>query len=159
MKSGSKRLDVAVQQMDGGDIRQINLGEFSAGKKFILVAVPGAFTPACSDIHVPRYVANVDAFKAKGVDGIVVLSTSVFLAVEAWADTYDAPGYISFMADGSQKFADAVDQIWDLTGLGLGKPTQRYAAVIEDGVVTSLAPEPDSGAVTLSGADEVLKGL
>lgn len=159
MEIGSKLPSVPVQQFADGDIKQIDLSAHSAGKTMVLVSVPGAFTPTCSDDHVPGYIANLDSLKAKGVDEIVVVASNDFFAVKAWADSFNAPEGLSFMADGSQKFAAAVGQTLDLTDLGLGLRSQRYAAVVEDGVVKSFAVEPDPGAVAVSGAAEVLKGL
>ncbi len=159
MKIDSTIPDVPVQQFADGEIKQISLREFSLGKRVVLVSVPGAFTPACSDDHVPGFLNSVKAFQDMNVDAIVILATSDFFVVKAWADSYGAPSFVQFMADGSQKFADAADLIWDLTDLGLGRRSQRYVAVVEDGVVKRLFKEPDSGAVTTSSAKAVLSQL
>lgn len=159
MKVGSKIPSTPVQQFDGSEIKQVNLAEFSRGKTILLVGMPGAFTPTCADDHVPGYLRNVDAFLAKGVDEIVILATSDFFVVKAWADGLNPPEHVHFMADGSQVFAKAAGQLLDLTDLGLGMRTQRYAAVVRDRNVISLAVEPDATAVTVSGADAVLGGL
>ena len=156
MKVGSKIPSTPVQQLDGGEIKQVDLADFSQGKTILLVAMPGAFTPTCADDHVPGYLRNADEFFAKGVNEIVILATSDFFVVKAWADGLNPPENVHFMADGSQVFAKAADQLLDLTELGLGMRTQRYAAVVRDGKVVSLAVEPDATAVTVSGADTVL---
>lgn len=159
METGSRIPSTPVQQLVDGEIRQVDLASFSAGKTIVLVAVPGAFTPTCSDDHVPGYIEGVKAFRDAGVDEIVVLATSDFFVVKAWADQLNLPQHLHFMADGSQSFTKEADQLLDLTELGLGFRTQRYAAVIRDGLVISCAIEPDATAVTVSGAEAVLASL
>lgn len=159
MEIGSNIPSTPVQQLVDGEIKQINLADFSHDKTILLVAMPGAFTPTCADDHVPGYLRNVDAFLAKGINDIVILATSDFFVVKAWADSLNPPRHVHFMADGSQLFAKAAGQLLDLTELGLGIRTQRYAAVIRNGKVESIAVEPDATVVTVSGADAVLSGL
>lgn len=159
MEVGSKIPSTPVQQFKNGDIRQIDLAEFSQDKTILVVAMPGAFTPTCADDHVPGYLRNADKFRAKGIDEIVILATSDFFVVKAWADGLNPPEHVHFMADGSQMFTKAADQLLDLTELGLGMRTQRYAAVVRSGNVKNFAVEPDATAVTVSGADAVLDAL
>lgn len=159
MKIGSRIPSTPVQQLADGEIRQIDLAEFSAGKTILLVAVPGAFTPTCSDDHVPGYLNGVQKLRDAGVDDVVVLATSDFFVVKAWADQLNPPQHLHFMADGSQAFAKDAGQLLDLTALGLGMRSQRYAALIRDGEVASFAIEPDATAVTVTGAEAVLSGL
>lgn len=159
MEVGSRIPDIPVQQLVDGEVRQINLAEFSAGRTVVLVAVPGAFTPTCSDDHVPGYFSRLEDFRNAGVDEVVVVATSDFFVVKAWSDQLDPPQHMHFMADGSQTFAGAVDQLLDLSGFGLGMRTQRYAAIIRDGSVVSFAIEPDAAAVTVTGAEAVLASL
>jgi glutaredoxin/glutathione-dependent peroxiredoxin len=159
MKVGSKIPSTPVQQFDGNEIEQIDLAAFSQGKAILLVAMPGAFTPTCANDHVPGYLRNVDAFLAKGIDEIVILAASDFFVVKAWADGLNPPKHVHFMADGSQVFAKEAGQLLDLTELGLGMRTQRYAAVVRDGNVVSFAVEPDATVVTVSAAEAVLGEL
>lgn len=159
MKIGSKIPSVTVQQFESGDIKQIDLAAFSAGKRVLLVAMPGAFTPTCADDHVPGYLRDADKFREKGIDAIVILATSDFFVVKAWADGLSPPSNVHFMADGSQLFTKAAGQLLDLTGLGLGMRTQRYAAVLRDGTVQSFAIEPDATAVTVTGSKAVLASI
>lgn len=159
MQIGSQVPSVPVQQLIGEEIRQIDLAEFSSGKTVVLVAVPGAFTPTCSNDHVPGYLANAKVFGNKGVDAVVILSTSDFFAVKAWADQLSPAPNIQFMADGSQKFAKAADKLLDLSDLGLGMRTQRYAAVVRDGRISDFFIEPDATAVTVTAAEAVLERI
>ncbi len=159
MKTGARLPAIPVQQFVDGEVREIDLAAFSAGKSILLVAMPGAFTPPCSLGHLPGYLANVEAFKAKGIDAIVVLATSDFFVVKAWEDTLDADPLVHFVADGSQRFTVAAEQDVDLSDMGLGVRTQRYVAHVEDGKVSQIYVEPDATLVTVSAAEEMLKHL
>lgn len=159
MEIGSKIPSIPVQQFESGDIKQIDLAEYSQGKTVLLVAMPGAFTPTCADDHVPGYLRDADKFRKNGIDDIVIMATSDFFVVKAWADGLNAPENVHFMADGSQTFAKAAGQLLDLTELGLGMRTQRYAAVVRDGAVVKFAIEPDATAVTVTGSEAVLASL
>ena len=159
MQIGSQIPSVPVQQLVDGEIKQINLVEFSTDKTIVLVAVPGAFTPTCSVDHVPGYLENIEAFRKKGVDAIIVLATSDFFVVKAWQDQLNPAPNIYLMADGSQKFAKAANQLLDLTELGLGLRTQRYVALVRNGQVESFVVEPDATAVTVTAFDAVLETI
>lgn len=159
METGSMIPSTPVQQFVDGEIVQIDLSERSAGRTIVLVALVGAFTPPCSDDHVPGYIQNLARLKAEGVDEVIILVPNDFFVAKAWADQMDPDGVLTFVADGSLGFTQDADQILDLTELGLGMRTQRYAAVIRDGVVASCAIEPDATAVSVSGAEAVLAGL
>lgn len=159
MKTGSRVPSTPVQQLVGGEVRQIDLAARSAGKTIVLVAVPGAFTPTCSDDHVPGYLRDAQAFRDAGVDETIILATSDFFVVKAWADQLNPPETVQFMADGSQMFTRDAGQVLDLTDLGLGLRTQRYAAVIRDGAVDWIATEPDATAVTVTASREVLSQI
>jgi peroxiredoxin len=159
MKIGSDIPDVAVQQLINGDVENISIPELAKGRKIVLVGVPGAFAPPCAEQHLPGYIASVDAFTEKGVDEVVVLASNDFFVVKAWADKLCPDETIRFLADGSQKFADATDQKLDLADIGLGMRSQRYAAVIEDGQVSHFAVEPVATEVTVTSAEAVLSAL
>ena len=159
MEIGSYLPNTPVQQLVDGQVLQINLAEFSAGKTIILVSVPGAFTPTCSEDHVPDYLSNISAFWDKGVDEIVILASNDFFVVKAWADQLTVNKYFQFMADGSQKFAGAAGQLLDLTEIGLGMRSQRYAALVRDGQVEQISIEPDATAVSVSSAAAMLQQI
>jgi peroxiredoxin len=107
----------------------------------VLFAVPGAFTPGCSKVHLPGYVQNFDSLKAKGIDTVACVAVNDAWTMGAWAEAQGATGKILMLADGNGAFAEAMDLVMDGTGFGLGKRSQRYAAVIEDGVITALEVE------------------
>ena len=130
------------------------------GRKVVLVAVPGAFTPTCHRNHLPGYVAQADAIKAKGVDAIVVTAVNDVFVIDAWAKASGAgEGQIEFISDGNGDFAKALGLTMDGSGFGLGTRSQRYSMVVEDGVVRSINIEDTPGKAEVSGADNLLKSL
>ena len=130
------------------------------GRKVVLVAVPGAFTPTCHRNHLPGYVSQASAIKAKGVDAIVVTAVNDVFVMDAWAKASGAgEGQIEFISDGNGDFAKALGLTMDGAGFGLGTRSQRYAMVVEDGIVRSINLEDAPGKADISGADNLLKSL
>jgi len=128
------------------------------GRKVVLVAVPGAFTPTCHGNHLPGYVRSVQEIRAKGVDAIAVTSVNDVFVMDAWARASGADG-IEFLADGNGDFAKAVGLTLDRTSSGLGIRSQRYAMVVEDGVVQALNVEDTPSKAEVSGAESILRAL
>jgi peroxiredoxin len=129
------------------------------GKKVVLFAVPGAFTPTCHKNHLPGFLTNADAIKGKGIDTIAVTGVNDVFVMDAWKKNTAAEGKIEFLADGSAAFAKAIGLSVDLGERGLGTRSQRYAMVVEDGVVKTLNVEEAPGKADVSGAENLLKGL
>ena len=129
------------------------------GKKVVLFAVPGAFTPTCHRNHLPGFIKNADAIKAKGVSTIAVTGVNDVFVMDAWKKPTGAEGKVEFLADGSADFAKAIGLQLDATAGGLGIRSKRYSMVVDDGVVKSLAVEEAPGKAELSGADALLKVL
>ncbi len=129
------------------------------GKKVVLFAVPGAFTPTCHKNHLPGFLTNADAIKSKGIDTIAVTGVNDVFVMDAWKKNTAAEGKIEFLADGSAAFAKAIGLSVDLGERGLGTRSQRYAMVVEDGVVKTLNVEEAPGKAEVSGAENLLKGL
>ena len=129
------------------------------GKKVVLFAVPGAFTPTCHKNHLPGFVKNADAIKAKGVDTIAVTGVNDVFVMDAWKKASDAEGKVEFLADGSADFAKAIGLSLDASANGLGIRSKRYCMVVEDGVVKSLNVEEAPGKADVSGADNLMKHL
>ena len=129
------------------------------GKKVALFAVPGAFTPTCNNLHMPSFLNNADAFKAKGVQTIAVTGVNDVFVMEAWKKSTGAGGKIDFLADGNGEFAKAIDMAFDGSGNGLGTRSRRYSMLVDDGVVKSLNVEEAPGKVDVSGGDALLKQL
>ena len=128
------------------------------GRKVVLFAVPGAFTPTCSMNHLPGFVAAVDAIKAKGVDTIACTAVNDVHVMNAWSKHSGADGKILMLADGNAAFAKAVGLDVDLTGPGMGLRSRRYSMIVENGVVKHLNVEEKSG-VNVSGAETILEQL
>lgn len=155
---GDRVPDVEVRTMDGDSPRPIRTGEVLGQGKVVLFAVPGAFTPGCSKIHLPGYVEHAEELKAKGVATIACVAVNDPWVMDAWAEAQGAKGTIVMLADGNAEFTRAMGLEADLAVAGLGVRSQRYAAVIEDGVVTSLEVEPGAG-VDVSACSALLAKL
>lgn len=129
------------------------------GRKVVLFAVPGAFTPTCHRNHLPGFVERAAEIKAKGVDAILVTAVNDIFVMDAWAKASDAAGSIEFLSDGNGDFAKAIGLSMDGSGFGLGIRSQRYSMLVEDGVVQALNVEEAAGKAELSGAEAMLAQL
>ena len=155
---GDKIPDVEVRVMNAeGAPETVKTGDVLGSGKVVLFAVPGAFTPGCSKIHLPGYVANADELKGKGVDTIACIAVNDAWVMDAWAKDQGADE-ITMLADGSGTFAEAMGFGFDGSAFGLGHRSQRYAAVIEDGVITNLDVESKPG-IDVSSCEHVLTKL
>lgn len=135
----------------------ITSDELFKGKKVVLFAVPGAFTPTCDGTHLPGFIASADVIKAKGVDTIACMSVNDVFVMGAWAASQNAEE-LMMLADGSADYAKALGLTLDLTARGLGIRADRFAMVVDDGVVTHFARE-EPGKMDVSSAESVLKAL
>ena len=126
--------------------------------KVVLFGVPGAFTPTCSDHHLPGFVLRAEELRAKGVDRVVCVSVNDPFVMGAWGEDQHADGSVVMLADGNGELTQAMGLTMDGSGFGLGQRSQRYAAIIDDGVVSWLAVEPGPG-LNVSSAEEVLAAL
>jgi peroxiredoxin len=155
---GDRVPDVEVRTLgDDGMPKSVRTGDVLGRGKVVVFAVPGAFTPGCSKIHLPGYIARGAELKAKGVDRIVCIAVNDPWVMDAWAKAQGA-GDIVMLADGSGEFTKAVGLDFDGSGFGLGLRSQRYAAVIDNGVVTHLNVEPGPG-VNVSSCDAVIDAI
>lgn len=155
---GRKLPRVDLYRMTGKGPEKISSVELFAGKKTVLFAVPGAFTPTCSRAHLPGYVVKTDELRARGVDQIVCLAVNDAYVMDAWGKQQNVDDKILMIADGSGEFTGALGLEWDMRGRGLGKRSQRYAMVIEDGVVTQLNVD-EPGKFEVSDVDSILQTL
>ena len=129
------------------------------GRKVVLFAVPGAFTPTCHKNHLPSFLAHLDAIKAKGVDAVICTSTNDAFVMDAWAEHTGGKGKIDFLSDGNGDFAKATGLSMDGSGFGLGLRSKRYAMIVDDGKVTWMAVEDVPSKAEASGAEAVLGQL
>jgi peroxiredoxin len=135
-----------------------SVSELTKGKKIVIFAVPGAFTPTCSAKHVPSFVGNFDRLKAKKVDEIWCVAVNDAFVMGAWGKEQKAGGKVRMMADGSAVFAKALGLELDLVGRGMGVRSQRYSMLVDDGVVKALNVEA-AGKFEVSDAETMLKQL
>jgi peroxiredoxin len=132
------------------------VGDLVKGKRIVIFGLPGAFTPTCSARHVPSYVQSIDRLRAKGVDEVWCVSVNDAFVMGAWGRDQQAGGKVRMMADGSATFTRALGLDMDLTARGMGVRSQRYAMLVEDGVVKALNVE-QPGKFEVSDAETMLK--
>jgi len=159
IKVGDRLPNTTFMTMTADGPKPQSTDEVFKGKKVVLFAVPGAFTPTCHKNHLPGFLNNADKIKAKGIDAIAVTGVNDVFVMDAWKKNTGAEGKIDFLADGSAAFAKALGLSVDLGERGLGTRSQRYAMVVEDGVVKTLNVEDAPGKADVSGAENLLKGL
>lgn len=142
---------------DGPDT--VTTKDIFGGKKVVLFAVPGAFTPTCHAKHMPTFVDNIDALKAKGVDAVACVSVNDIFVLDAWAKDTGAKGKIMLLADGSADFTKAIDLVFDASEIGMGVRSLRYAMVVDDGVVKVLNVARERGSLGGTDAEAILAAL
>jgi glutaredoxin/glutathione-dependent peroxiredoxin len=150
--------DMALTKATADGPQPIQTGEYFAGRKIALFAVPGAFTPTCSARHLPGYVEKAGELKAKGVDEVAALSVNDVFVMGAWGEQGGAEGKVTMLADGNGDFVEALGLAADFSKFGMGKRSQRWSAIVEDGVVKELNVE-EPGAFRVSSAEYMLGQL
>jgi peroxiredoxin len=156
IKVGDKLPNTTFRVMTAEGPKPKTTDEVFKGKKVALFAVPGAFTPTCSNLHMPSFLNNIDAFKAKGIDTVAVTAVNDAFVMKAWADKTGGDGKIDFLADGSAEFAKGIDMTLDASGNGLGIRSKRYSMLVEDGVVKKINIEEAPGKCEVSGGQALL---
>lgn len=150
---------VDLRRLGDEGMETINTAEALKGKRIVLFAVPGAFTPACSQKHLPGYVQNAASIKAKGVDAIICTAVNDPFVMKNWSDSVGAVGKIDIWPDGNGELRDALGLMFDASANGLGKRFKRFSMLIENGIVKSLEVEDVASDVSVSGADVCLMNL
>jgi peroxiredoxin len=158
IKAGDRIPSVKVMQATAEGPKEVDTAAFFAGKTVVLFGVPGAFTPTCSAKHLPGFVTNAAALKAKGVDAIACMSVNDAFVMQAWAKDQGISDQVVMLADGAAAFTKVLGLELDLTARGLGVRSQRFVLVAKDGVVTHVAVE-QPGAFEVSRAEAVLAVL
>lgn len=156
---GDELPDVSFKIMKNDEPVDVTVSEIFSGKKIVLFCVPGAFTPTCHRNHLPGYLENLDAIKAKDVDEVAVVAVNDVWVMDSWAKATKGEGKITFLADGSAEFAKAVGMDVDLNAVGMGIRSKRYSMIVEDRKVTSLNIEQAPGTAVRSGAATILSQL
>jgi peroxiredoxin (alkyl hydroperoxide reductase subunit C) len=158
IKIGDKIPQLKLMSATAEGPREVDTGALFAHGKVVMFAVPGAFTPTCSAKHLPGFVENLAALKAKGVDKVICLAVNDAFVMGAWAKDQKIGDSIVMLADGSGAFTKALGLELDLVARGLGVRSQRFALITVDGVVTHLAVE-EPGGFDVSRAEAVLEAL
>ncbi len=157
IQEGDKLPDATMHLMQDGRPVPVTTNDLFAGRKVVLFAVPGAYTPTCSNAHLPGYVVNADAIKARGVDSIICLAVNDAFVMDSWGRDKNADELL-MVGDGNGDFTRALGLELDASGFGLGTRSQRFAMVVDDGTVTKLAVEA-GGALDVSKAEAILTAL
>ena len=155
---GDKIPSVTLKHLAADGMQEVTTDEVFSGKKVVMFAVPGAFTPTCSAKHLPGYIEYASALKDKGVDSIVCLSVNDPFVMKAWGDKQGAGDNVMLLPDGNGELTRALGLEMDGSGYGLGERSRRYALVAEDGTVKTLAVEPGGG-LDVSAAEKILETL
>lgn len=154
---GDQIPEATLKMMGEKGPQDVTTADLFGGKKVVLFAVPGAFTPTCSAAHLPGYVVNADKLKEKGVDTIACVSVNDAFVMDAWGKDKNAEE-IMMLADGNGDFSKAMGLTMDASSFGMGVRSQRYALVAEDGKITALNVEKP-GAFEVSAAEAILEAL
>ncbi|KAL9249795.1 Peroxiredoxin-2E, chloroplastic-like protein [Drosera capensis] len=158
---GSKLPDSAFSYLDSSDeVKTVTVNDLTANKKAVLFAVPGAFTPTCSQKHLPGFVENAGKLREKGVDVIACVAVNDAFVLKAWKKDLGIGDEVLLLSDGNGDFTRAIGAELDLSDkpVGLGVRSRRYSMLVEDGVVKILNLE-EGGAFTSSSAEDILKAL
>ncbi len=155
---GEKIPNVKLKAVTPDGVKDLSTAEIFSGKRVVLFALPGAFTPTCSAQHLPGFVANAAQIRAKGIDTIACLSVNDAFVMDAWAKDRDVGAAVLMLADGNADFTRAVGLELDGSSFGMGTRSQRYAVVVKDGVVEALHVEKPMK-FEVSSAEAILKSL
>ncbi len=156
IQPGDRIPEAVLQHVDDG-VQKIDTPTIFAGKKVVLFAVPGAFTPTCSERHLPGFVEKFDAFRARGID-VACMSVNDPFVMQAWGQSQHVPEGLLMLADGNGDFARALGLEMDATGYGMGTRSKRFALYAEDGVVAQIHVEAP-GEFRVSSAEYMLEHL
>lgn len=156
---GDRLPDITLKIASPEGAQDIGTAAFFAGRKIVLIGVPGAFTPTCSNSHVPGFIENRDAILARGVDAVAVVAVNDHHVMGAWARFTGAEDKLVFLADGNGAFTRAIGLDQDMSAGNMGTRSKRYSMIVDDGIVKELNIEEARGQVTTSGAARILEQL
>ena len=157
IQEGDKLPDATMHILRDGRPTPVTTDDLFGGKKVVLFSVPGAYTPTCSNDHLPGYVVNADAIKAKGIDSIVCMAVNDAFVMDSWGRDKNAEELL-MVGDGNGEFTEALGLGFDGSGFGLGSRSQRFAMIVDDGTVAKLAVEA-GGRLDVSKAEAILEAL
>ena len=157
--AGERLPDATFKVRTPDGLKDMTTKELFGGKRVVLFAVPGAFTPTCHAKHLPSYLEHHEALRGKGIDTVACVSVNDAFVLDAWGKAGGVGDKILMLSDGSATFTKAVGMDFDGSGFGLGTRSKRYSMLVEDGVVKSVAVEEAPGMMEVSGADRILAAL
>jgi peroxiredoxin len=156
IKVGDRLPDTTFRVMTPDGPADRSTSEIFGGRKVVLFGVPGAFTPTCHKNHLPGFIENAEAIKAKGADEIAVVSVNDVWVMKAWREATGAEGKITFLADGAAQFANAIGLVYDGP---MGRRLRRFSMIVDNGVVSWMAIEETPGKADLTSATELMARL
>ncbi|MBK9585904.1 MAG: peroxiredoxin [Alphaproteobacteria bacterium] len=159
IKIGDKIPSINLKRLGEGGMEDFNIADYIAKKKVVIFAVPGAFTPACSQKHLPGYIESAKDIKAKGVDEIICIAVNDPFVMKHWGETAGAKDKVTMIPDGNGEFTKAIGLDFDGSGYGLATRSKRYSMIVENGKITKLNVEAKPGDVELSGAQACVVSL
>jgi peroxiredoxin len=156
---GDRLPAVSLKQLTPDGIKDVPITDLTRGKKVVLFAVPGAFTPTCSEKHLPGFIDLADDITAKGIDAILCVAVNDPFVVSAWEKARNVGGKVNMLSDGNAEFTRALGLDFDGSAVGLGTRSKRYAMVVDDGVVKTLMVEDAPAQAEKSSAHAILAVL
>lgn len=159
IKVGDRLPAVSLKRFTADGMQDVAITELTGGKKVVLFAVPGAFTPTCSEKHLPGFLEQAEAIKAKGVDAIACVAVNDPFVMAAWEKAKNVGDKITLLSDGNAELTRAIGLDFDGSGAGLGTRSKRYAMIVDDGTVKALMVEDAPGQADKSSASAVLAAL
>tara|TARA_Y100001970_G_scaffold294331_1_gene450702 strand:+ start:4299 stop:4784 length:486 start_codon:yes stop_codon:yes gene_type:complete len=147
------------KKLGSDGIQDVPAEDYCRGRRVVLFAVPGAFTPTCSAQHLPSYLSNAEALRGKGIDAIACVSVNDPFVMQAWGESQGVNDTIDLLSDGNGDFARATGLTLDGTGFGLGERTTRFSMLIEDCKITQLNVEENPGELNISSAEHLLESM
>lgn len=159
IKVGESLPSTVLKRLTSSGIEDVVLKDKLRGKKVILFAVPGAFTPTCSTIHLPSFVKQANAMKAKGIDEIICVAVNDPFVLDVWGKVAQIDEKVTLLSDGNGDFTKAMGLVLEGDEYGLGLRSQRYVAIVDDSILKSIYVEPHATECTITCADKILEYL
>ena len=150
---GDKIPSISLKRRSDTGIEDVNIADYIKDKKVIIFGVPGAFTPACAQKHLPGYIAKADQLKEEGIDEIICVAVNDPFVLKHWGDVAQAEGKVTMLSDWDAKLVDSFGLTFDGAGAGLGKRSKRFMMIVDDGAIRDVQVEDSNGDVTVTGAE------
>jgi peroxiredoxin len=153
---GKRLPEATLMQLGTAGVEKVDLPAYVAGRRVVIFCLPGAFTPTCTQKHLPSYVNKAEKIHEMGVDEIICIAVNDPFVMKAWGDMYQAEGRVTLLADPDASFAKAAGIVADMSDYGLGLRSQRCSMIVENGIVREMRVEAAQNDFAVSGADECI---